>query len=247
MSDLKKRSGSRGTVTWGKDSIAPPARRSQRNSASLNKPADTPVAAPVMKRSITAKKILPRKTLVLWTDEMRMTLDGPDRWARGWISKGQRAPLRLRPQQGGGGGLVWAGIKDELVGPFRFEDGVKLNSQTYCQFLEDNFFKQWYRKKSAALVSAESQPNATSTGEQPRPSSGSARSSAVQAAPQSTPKTFRKRAARTNHVTTPSDLSVTAEDTAAPRVQRGTDVKCCSRSKEKRTGFSTHWEGEYST
>ncbi|XP_069595790.1 sororin [Ranitomeya imitator] len=103
MSDLKKRSGSRGTVTWGKDSIAPPARRSQRNSASLNKPADTPVAAPVMKRSITAKKILPRKTL-------------------------------------------------------------------------------------AALVSAESQPNATSTGEQPRPSSGSARSSALQAAPQSTPK-----------------------------------------------------------
>ncbi|CAJ0958009.1 unnamed protein product [Ranitomeya imitator] len=38
-------------------------------------------------------------------------------------------------------------IKDELVGPFRVDDGVKLNSQTYCQLLEDNFFKQWYRKK----------------------------------------------------------------------------------------------------
>ncbi|CAJ0968398.1 unnamed protein product [Ranitomeya imitator] len=89
---------------------------------------------------------------VLWTDEMRVTLDGPDGWARGWISKGQRAPLRLRRQQGGGGVLVWPGIfKDELVGPFRVEDGVKLNSQTYCQFLEDNFFKQWYRKKSGIV------------------------------------------------------------------------------------------------
>ncbi|CAJ0964207.1 unnamed protein product [Ranitomeya imitator] len=81
---------------------------------------------------------------VLWTDEKRVTLDGPDGWARAWISKGQRAPLRLRHQQGGGGVLVWAGIiNDELVGPFRVEDGVKVN----CQFLEDNFFKQWCRKK----------------------------------------------------------------------------------------------------
>lgn len=30
------------------------------------------------------------------------------------------------------------------------EDGLKINSQTYCQVLEDTFFKQWYRKKSAA-------------------------------------------------------------------------------------------------
>ncbi|CAJ0928030.1 unnamed protein product [Ranitomeya imitator] len=41
--------------------------------------------------------------------------------------------------------------QDELVGPSRVEDGVKLNSQTYCQFLEDNFFKQWYRKKSVSF------------------------------------------------------------------------------------------------
>ena len=71
---------------------------------------------------------------------------------RGWISNGTGAPLRLRRQQGGGGVLVWAGIiKDELVEPFRVEDGLKLNSQTYCQFLEDTFFKQWYRKKSASF------------------------------------------------------------------------------------------------
>ncbi|CAJ0940268.1 unnamed protein product [Ranitomeya imitator] len=45
-------------------------------------------------------------------------------------------------------------IKNELVGPFRVEDGVKLNSQTSCQFLEDNFFKQWYMKKLPARPAA---------------------------------------------------------------------------------------------
>ncbi|KAL2093239.1 hypothetical protein ACEWY4_010551 [Coilia grayii] len=81
---------------------------------------------------------------------MRVTLDGPDGWACGWIGNGHKAPLRLRRQQGGGGVLLWAGIiKNELVGPFRVEDG--LNSQTYCQFLEETFFKQWYRKKSASF------------------------------------------------------------------------------------------------
>lgn len=28
---------------------------------------------------------------------------------------------------------------------------MKLNSQTYCQFLEETFFKQWYRKKSVSF------------------------------------------------------------------------------------------------
>ena len=36
-----------------------------------------------------------------------------------------------RRQHGAGGVLVWAGIiKDELVGPFWVEDGLKINSQT---------------------------------------------------------------------------------------------------------------------
>uniref|UniRef100_A0A3Q3LHN4 Tc1-like transposase DDE domain-containing protein n=1 Tax=Mastacembelus armatus TaxID=205130 RepID=A0A3Q3LHN4_9TELE len=106
-----------------------------------------------LKRQDWAKKYLKTDFIkVLWTDEMRVTLDGPDGWARNWISNGHRAPLRLRRQQGGGGVLVWTGIvKDELVGPFRVEDGLKLSSQTYCQFLEETLFKQWYRKKSASF------------------------------------------------------------------------------------------------
>lgn len=30
----------------------------------------------------------------LWTDEMRMNLDGPDGWAWGWITIGDKAPLK---------------------------------------------------------------------------------------------------------------------------------------------------------
>ena len=41
----------------------------------------------------------------------------------------------LDVKQGGGGVMLWAGIvEDEVVGPFRLEEGVKLTSQTYCQF-----------------------------------------------------------------------------------------------------------------
>ncbi|XP_075694844.1 sororin [Rhinoderma darwinii] len=111
MSARERRGGSRGTVTWGNDSIAsPPVRRSQRNSASSSKSADSLMPTPVIKRSVTAKKIMPRKTL-------------------------------------------------------------------------------------AALVSAESQPNSTSTVEQPSDCSISAQPSTVMAAPQSTPKVLNVAAA----------------------------------------------------
>jgi transposase len=88
---------------------------------------------------------------VLWTDEMRGTLDGPDGWARGWVQRGTEAPVRIRRQQGGGGVMIWAGIiNSELVGPFRVKDGVKMNSEAYCNFLEENLVP-WLRRKSAAF------------------------------------------------------------------------------------------------
>ena len=47
--------------------------------------------------------------------------------------------------------MIWAGILDnELVGPFRIEDGVKMNSETYCAFLERSFLP-WLKKKRLAL------------------------------------------------------------------------------------------------
>ena len=47
---------------------------------------------------------------VLFTDESRATLDGPDGWAKGWVINGDQAPVRRRRQQGGGGVMIWAGI-----------------------------------------------------------------------------------------------------------------------------------------
>ncbi len=66
---------------------------------------------------------------------------------RGWLTNGPRAPVWVRRQQGEGGIMVWAAIiNDELGGPFLVAHGLKMNSQIYCQFLEDTFFKQWYKK-----------------------------------------------------------------------------------------------------
>ena len=82
---------------------------------------------------------------VIFTDECRTTLDGPDGFSRGWISHGFETSFRLRRQQGGGGVTFWAGIcKDTLIGPFMVEEGVKMNSEAYCDFLKQNFFK-WYK------------------------------------------------------------------------------------------------------
>ena len=72
---------------------------------------------------------------VLFTDESRATLDGPDGWAKGWDFNGGDCPTRMRWQQGGGGVMIWGGIiGDALVGPFRVPEGVKLTSITYCEF-----------------------------------------------------------------------------------------------------------------
>ena len=47
--------------------------------------------------------------------------------------------------------MFWAGIvNDELVGPFKVENGVKINSETYCAFLKKNFLPWW--KKAPAKV-----------------------------------------------------------------------------------------------
>lgn len=88
---------------------------------------------------------------VIFTDECRATLDGPDGWSSGWTLRGASRPQRMRRQQGGGGVMFWAGIvKDELIGPFRVPDGIKMTSVMYVQFLKENFIP-WLKKKSRAF------------------------------------------------------------------------------------------------
>ena len=43
---------------------------------------------------------------VIFTDECRATLDGPDGWRRGWVMDANSVPYVMRRQQGGGGGHV---------------------------------------------------------------------------------------------------------------------------------------------
>lgn len=77
---------------------------------------------------------------VIFSDECRASLDGPDGFGRGWLQNGKALPTRLRRQQGGGGVMFWAAIHDNiLIGPFRVPDGVKMNAAGYVQFLRDNF------------------------------------------------------------------------------------------------------------
>lgn len=88
---------------------------------------------------------------VLFTDEMRATLDGPDGWAKSWTAHGSSRPQRIRRQQGGGGVMMWAGILgDRLVGPFRVPEGVKITSANYISFLKNNFVP-WLKRQPAAL------------------------------------------------------------------------------------------------
>ena len=47
---------------------------------------------------------------VLFTDESRATLDGPDGWMSGWLLNGTTPQSKIRRQQGGGGVMIWAGI-----------------------------------------------------------------------------------------------------------------------------------------
>ena len=56
-------------------------------------------------------------------------MDGLDEWAKGCVINVDQAPVRRRRQQGGGGVMIWAGIiGDELIGPVRVPQGVKLSS-----------------------------------------------------------------------------------------------------------------------
>ena len=82
---------------------------------------------------------------VIFTDECRATLDGPDGFSTGWVRFNHDAPSRVRRQQGGGGIMFWAGIVyNQIVGPFKVAEGVKMNSENYRNFLTDNFVP-WYQ------------------------------------------------------------------------------------------------------
>ena len=71
---------------------------------------------------------------VVFSDECRATLDGPDGFATGWVLKNE-TPTIFRRQQGGGDVMFWGAIvDDEVIGPFRVPEGVKMNADNYISF-----------------------------------------------------------------------------------------------------------------
>ena len=117
-----------------------------RSIASFKAPLKLPPLTPRHKilRMEWAKKYMKMDmSHVLFTDETRGTLDGPDGWAKGWVLFGSECHQRLRRQQQGGGVMIWAGIMgDRLVGPVRVPDGVKVTSASYCNILK-NTLEPW--------------------------------------------------------------------------------------------------------
>ena len=81
---------------------------------------------------------------VIFTDECRATMDGPDGWALGWVLDQHQPKLRMRRQQGGGGIMFWADIQGStIIGPYNMvPEGVKINAKAYCELL-DQFLLPW--------------------------------------------------------------------------------------------------------
>ena len=67
---------------------------------------------------------------VVFTDETRVILDGPDGWSKGWNANGCASSSRFRRPQGGEVIMIWAGIiYGIMVGQWGVSDRRNTN---YC-------------------------------------------------------------------------------------------------------------------
>jgi len=86
-------------------------------------------------------------TAIVWTDEKKFKLDGPDGGARIWLrsSPGTNATEQfsmIRRQQGGSGVMVWVGFSDTHKGPLLFIDD-SVTAEVYMDMLQTRVFP-WY-------------------------------------------------------------------------------------------------------
>ena len=110
-----------------------------------------PVHQPPLSEVHTSKRVAWAKQYmkldfrrVIFTDECRSTLDGPDGFCTGWLHTATEIPRRRRRQQGGRGVMFWAGIMyNKVVGQFRVPERVKIHSNSYQFFLRQNF-ELWF-------------------------------------------------------------------------------------------------------
>lgn len=72
---------------------------------------------------------------VVFTDEKRLCLDGPDGMHAKWMLKGEEKPLARHRQSNGGGVMVWAGIAGNGTTDICLSKG-SVNSEAYQDILE---------------------------------------------------------------------------------------------------------------
>ena len=88
---------------------------------------------------------------VLFTDETRATLDGPDGWSKGWVGIAAKLHNRFRRHQGGCGAMLWVKIiENQLIGPVMVPVGIKIDFAAYCELLSEGLFP-WVEDQSLSL------------------------------------------------------------------------------------------------
>ena len=88
---------------------------------------------------------------LLFTDETRATLDGPDGLSKGWVGIGAKLQNHFWCHQAGGGVMLWARIINKmLIGPVIVLTNVKINSAAYCELLSEWLFP-WLEDQSLSL------------------------------------------------------------------------------------------------
>lgn len=86
---------------------------------------------------------------VIFTDKSQEIFDGPDEWAKGWILSDKDMSVAKRRQQGVSCLMIWVEIVDQsIIGPFKVDEAVKLNSASYCDFMNKTFFS-WHKSQSS--------------------------------------------------------------------------------------------------
>ena len=101
---------------------------------------NSPIKRPLLSKEHKAKRVewavryhKVNFSHVIFTDECRATMDGPD----GWVLHQRQPKLRMRRQQGGGRIMFWAGIQgSSIIGPYMVPEGVEINAKSYCELLD---------------------------------------------------------------------------------------------------------------
>ena len=95
-------------------------------------------------------KISPRQTSLTeenilkcqnWAKKSSVTFDGPDGWAKRWISSNLDMIVAKRKQQEGGCVMICNEIVNQTIfEPFEVDKRDKMNRANYCDFMDKTFF-----------------------------------------------------------------------------------------------------------